>query len=104
MSQYDVWGPRSSRAHIDLVVIMMEINIEASAKTNSHLPPVPITYFQQISPPVCMRAGALSDQQSASLRLEKLWSSETTGWESDWPMTQIDWVTGAAPELDPNSY
>ena len=51
-----------------------------------------------------MRAGALSDQQSPSLRLEKLWSSETTGWDSDWPMTQIDWVTGAGPELDPNSY
>ena len=37
MSQYDVWGTRSSPAHIDLVVIMMEINIKASAKSNSHL-------------------------------------------------------------------
>ena len=36
MSQYDVWGTRSSPAHIDLVVIMMEINIKASAKSNSH--------------------------------------------------------------------
>lgn len=94
-----MWGPRSSRAHIDLVVIMMEINIKASAKSNIHLPPVPITYLQPISPPTLHAGQSFIRSTVTIIDIEKIWSSETTGWDSDWPMTQIDWLTGSCPRI-----